>query len=237
MRTPEDVPAWLGVIASIEEVDGRAGLGRASLELLRRAPGALKGIALAFELHGPHPEAHAQVRRSLFAQDEAPESFDATVTAIDLARAHGVRVIVASTVSRSSMRVLRDQASLMARLGVGAWCLVAPWREPALEAPQLPRVALTTPFVLDAAVRARRSGLTTWLVGFPLCVLGPHAPLALASSSPATGAPCQACPSRTSCPGIGARYRARFGGGELFSADASPSPVPALMRALLDGIA
>lgn len=238
-REPEG-PRWLGEIAAADEVEGRVGLGRASVDLLRRAAGALKGVTLAFELHGPHAEAHLQVRRSVFSAG-TPEPFDATMTAIDLARVHDLRVAVVSTVSRSSMRVLREQGALLARLGVGDWCLRAPWIEPELAPPQLPRAAMATPFVLDAAVRARKAGLRTWLHGFPRCLLGPHADLALPARTSASGAPCDACPSRTSCAGLGPSYRAQFGGAELRATatapSSTPSSTPPLLAALLDGLA
>jgi hypothetical protein len=224
------------VVTSIEQLAGRGGLVRASADLLRRSAGALKGVTLAFELHGPNPDAHAQVPRSVFSLD-APETFDGTVTAIDHARAHGLPVVVVSTVSRSNMRVLREQGSLVARLGASDWLLRAPWTSPELAPPQLPRAAMATPFVLDAAVRARRAGLHAWLHGFPLCLLGPHAGLALEARVPAVGAPCADCPSRTSCGGLGADYRARFGGGELRATPSRPSQVSPLLSALLDGLA
>lgn len=223
------------MLESVEQLAGRTGVARASADLLARSAGALKGVRLAFELHGPNADAHAQVRRSVFSSD-APDPFDVTVTAIDHARAHGLGVVVVSTVSRSSMRVLREQSSLIARLGASDWCLRAPWMEPQLAPPQLPRAAMATPFVLDAAVRARRLGLSAWLHGFPLCLLGPHTGLALSARTEASGVPCDGCPSRASCAGLGAQYRARFGSGELRVTNVSSAAPASALLALLDGL-
>lgn len=187
--------------------------------------GALRQRGLThvlFELHGPHADAHATCSRSLFASSSAPiEGFDTILAAIGHARAHGLAAVVVTDASRSGARVLRETGALMARLGVSAWLLHGPWTAPELAPPQLPRIALTMPFVLDAALRAQKAGIEVALLGMPLCLLGPHHGLAIASVHAADGEPCVRCAARASCSGIGPTYRATYGATEL-----RPLPAP-----------
>lgn len=175
------------------------------------------------ELHGPVAAAHDRVTRSVLGASSVA-SFDVTIAAIEEARSHGVDVIVVSLASRSSMRVLRELGALVTRLGARGWCIVAPWREPSLALPQLPRAALCMPFVLDAAVHTRSARLETWIAGAPLCLMGPHHGLALGAARAASGGPCDVCPARSRCEGLGTGYRATFGDGELRAIAAVPDP-------------
>jgi hypothetical protein len=135
-------------------------------------------------------------------------------------------------VSRSGARVLREVGALAAGAGAVRWILVMPWLEPALPLPQLPRAALAMPFVLDAARRAESDRLAVALVGAPLCLVGPHAGLVVARTG-AAGPPCDACPSRAVCSGIGPSYRERFGAAELHPATAEPGPADPIVAAVV----
>lgn len=220
-----DTIHWLGLVSHLEGVP--AGLrgrvaARVPSALLLSEAGRLahRGLThLVVELHGPTAPCHQQVTRSLFSEPHAgiaaPEAFDATLAAIGHARAHGIAVVVIAQVSRSGARVLRELSALCVRSGVTALFFHAPWAAPELSSPQLPRAALTVPFVLDAALRAKKEGLEVGLLGMPLCLLGPHRGLSVAPLAPAEGAPCDGCSMRVRCAGLGPVYRQTFGAGEV----------------------
>lgn len=71
------------------------------------------------------------------------------------------------------------------------------------------------PFALHAVSTARSLGLTVFLRGAPLCVLGPFAQHVLADQPRAFGEPCASCPAQSACPGVEPEYLERFVGDEL----------------------
>jgi hypothetical protein len=80
-----------------------------------------------------------------------------------------------------------------------------------------PRLGMAVPHALVALRRAEQVGLDVKLRGIPLCALGPLATHALDSPPRAYGDACAGCALRARCPGVDARYLARFGGDELRS--------------------
>lgn len=244
-RAPSiDAIHWLDLVSEVDGMPPKiAGpiAARVPSALLSREAGRLahRGLThLVVELHGPTSACHQQVTRSLFPMAASPEPFDATLAAIGHARAHGIAVVMLTEVSRSSARVLRELSALSARLQVTGLFFHAPWAPPELSPPQLPRAALTIPFVLDAALRAQKAGVEVGLFGMPLCLLGPHRGLALAPFAPPEAAPCDGCAARTRCGGLGPAYRQLFGASELRPIDDTraedPSSLARLARRVME---
>lgn len=189
--------------------------------------GALRAHGLGHavvELHGPVPEAHAIIPRSAFVDAPVPP-LESVVATLAHARSQGLPTVVVTRVSRSGARVLRELGAMIARLGVARWIVILPWAAPALEPPQLPRAALTMPFVLEAAKRTSDGGTPTVIVGAPLCLVGPLALLAHPAPG-AAGTPCDGCAAARVCPGLGERYLSTFGSSELRSLGAAPVTEP-----------
>ncbi|NOY91543.1 MAG: hypothetical protein GXP55_10105, partial [Deltaproteobacteria bacterium] len=88
----------------------------------------------------------------------------------------------------------------------------------------MPPLAMSLPHALKAARAGRRAGLWTTISGAPLCLLGPHHALALASAPRHHPSACAECGRRGSCPGVDASYLERFGDGELSAARAPTGP-------------
>jgi len=147
-----------------------------------------------------------------------PGSFDEAVIAVSGARSAGVDVAVTTVLTRSNQAVLSELPSLLSRLGVVAWQIAVPIARRRAEdaAPTvLPRLALALPYALHALDRADKAGLSSFIAGAPLCLLGPVVKRALPTPARAYGPACEACPARDSCPGVDTVYLERFGGDEL----------------------
>ena len=158
-----------------------------------------------------------------------------------LARASGVTVVVTTVVTRSSFRELAAMPQWLVDRGVAAWTLALPHvagRAATGFDRVVPRLGLALPFVLHAATRAIAQGLPTAISGAPLCVLGPHARLALEADRPRThAAPCEGCSARSRCVGVDAAYLARFTAEELRAIDATEigSSLPARLARMFVG--
>lgn len=117
-------------------------------------------------------------------------------------------------VTRSNMRVLAQMAELLAREAVTRWrlCRVAFETDPD---PRCPRLAMAVPRVLHAAAKAEQLGIRVELEGFPLCLLGPYARLAIDTERRHLPKCCAPCILRQDCAGIDAGYAERYGDSEL----------------------
>jgi hypothetical protein len=166
---------------------------------------------------------HTQVEGSFAAIEEALDD-----------RA-GIPVVVTSVVTRSSFRELAALPRWLVDRGVAAWTIAIPHvagRAATGFDRVVPRLGLALPYVLHAASRAAALGLPTAISGAPLCVLGPHAALAMRDDSPRAYAEvCDACPARSRCVGVDTTYLARFTAEEL-RAIAAPSDAAAMAPAL-----
>lgn len=194
-------------------------------EVARAATFEVRELGLA--LHGARREVHDW--------HSHPGAFDEVLAALTAARAHGIAPVVASAVTRSNARVLVELPSLLKSAGVALWALSWPRTSAANKAA---RLGLAVPAALAAMERARRLGLPAWVLGAPVCVLGPFAARALPSPPRAYPAHCAGCPMRDACPGTDADYLTRFGGAELKPLDrrAELGDAPAL-AALVAGYA
>jgi hypothetical protein len=159
-----------------------------------------------------------------------PGSFAATLTAMALARARGVELVVSTVLTRSNFRVLASLPQLLASKGVVAWQVavvnVAGSAVGALDR-VVPRLALALPYALHALEGARRLGLEVFVRDAPLCLLGPFAAVSLGGGSSDErrfGVACQACPARARCGGVDPLYLARFGDDELAALGAPAQP-------------
>lgn len=117
-------------------------------------------------------------------------------------------------VTRSNMRSLAQVAELLARESVPRWRLVCIGFD-ADPDPRCPRLAMVVPRVLHAAAQAEKQGIQVELDGFPRCLLGPFARLAVDSERRSQPERCLPCVLRDECPGIDARYAERYGDAEL----------------------
>jgi hypothetical protein len=154
-------------------------------------------------------------------------AFDAAVGTMASARAAGLDVVVATVLTRSSFRVLGPMPRWLVGKGARAWCIEVPrWRgRAATDADRVvPRLALALPFALHALDAAAALGLPAFVRGAPACLLGPFAARALDDARD-HGAPCEGCPSRSSCSGVDREYLARFGDRELSPRDPAPRAV------------
>jgi hypothetical protein len=141
---------------------------------------------------------------------------------VQAARAAGLDVAATTVLTRSNFRVLAALPPLLKARGVQAWLIAVPRAAgAAAEAFDrvMPRLGLALPFALHALDGARRLGLEAYVQGAPLCALGPFAERALADEPRAFAEVCEGCPARAGCPGVDARYLARFGGDELAPRD------------------
>lgn len=150
-------------------------------------------------------------------------SFEAALVRIGQLRDAGRPVAVSTLLSRSTFRVLADVPPLLERRGVEAWRIVVPRAGDGLTFERLmPRLSLALPFALHALSRASRLGVSAWIDGAPLCLLGPYASRALPSEPRGYGEPCGACAARDRCPGVDPVYLDRFGDAELRALDDAP---------------
>ena len=183
--------------------------------------------ALTVSLYGARPPIHD------FHAGEG--DFARALATISAVRAHGLRAVVWTEVTRSNARSLRELPSLLRARGVARWVLAWPRAEGAGFTSTVPRFGLAVPPTLAAVKAARALGIDVRLVGFPRCVLGPYSELAGSGGAPRSfGAPCERCGVRVKCAGVDAAYLARFGPGELHAIDAKPED-DAPLRVLLVG--
>ncbi len=155
-----------------------------------------------------------------------PGSFDEVLAAANAARDNALAVVVTTVLTRSNFRVLSLVPDLLRAHGVRGWFMAVPVLAGRAHADRdrvAPRLGLAMPFALQAVAAASARNLLSWVVGAPLCLLGPYASHALrpaASGDRAYAELCATCPARPSCPGVDATYLARFGGDELFAREA-----------------
>ena len=156
-------------------------------------------------------------------------SFVDAAAGLASARRAGLTVVVTTVLTRSNARALTALAPWLAAQGVAAWSIVVPRTSGRLHAAfdrVSPRLAMAMPYALHALTAAQQKGVTVFIRGAPLCVLGPFAARSLPDAPRAYDpARCTGCPARPRCPGLDARYLRRFGGDEL-----SPSRAPAGAR-------
>ncbi len=161
-------------------------------------------------------------------------SFDAVLRALAGARGAGLDVFVTTVLTRSNYRVLDALAALVVARGVTAWCVAVPVVAGRAEERfdrVYPRLGLALPFAVRALSSVRARGLTAFVAGAPLCLLGPFGAHAIAGDALTGGvrayAPaCEACALRTECPGVDAAYLERFDGDELAPRDTAVAPDP-----------
>lgn len=155
-------------------------------------------------------------------------SFAEAFEGLAAARRAGLTVAVTSVLTRSNARSLGPLASWLAAQSVAAWCVAVPRTAGRLHANfdrVFPRLAMAMPHALHALSAAQQKGVTTFLRGAPLCLLGPFAARSIHDAPrELPERPCGACPARDRCPGVDARYLRRFGGDELSAARAPASP-------------
>lgn len=210
----------LGIEAIGVQTNGRG------LDLRRLAALGVTDVHLSVHAAtaAPH-DYHTQVEGSFAAIEDA------------LRDRAGVTIVVTSVVTRSSFRELAALPRWLVDRGVAAWTIAVPHvagRTATDFDRVVPRLGLAMPYVLHAASRAMDLGLPTAISGAPLCVLGPHAALALADDLPRAYAEvCDACPARSRCVGVDAAYLARFTAEELRGIEAPRDEAamsPALAR-------
>jgi Radical SAM superfamily len=156
-----------------------------------------------------------------------PGSFGDIVAALRSTHASGLLVVVTTVLTRSNFRVLGSLPSFLATRGIAAWFVSVPFvagRAATLRDRMIPRLGLALPFALQALARAHALRIPAFVVGAPLCLLGPFAAHALAGESRAYAAACDACAARSSCAGVDADYLARFDADELMARDGVTSP-------------
>jgi hypothetical protein len=160
---------------------------------------------------------------------ERPGSFGDLLAAIHAARVNELPVVVTTVLTRSNFRVLGAIPPLLATRGVAAWFVSVPvlaGRGAALRDRVVPRLGLALPFALHALAGAHALKLPSFLVGAPLCLVGPFSAHAIPGGSRAYAAVCASCPARSACPGVDASYLARFEGDELAPRDGDVGPAP-----------
>jgi hypothetical protein len=160
---------------------------------------------------------------------ERPGSFDDLLAAIHAARLNELPVIVTTVLTRSNFRVLGAIPPILATRGVAAWFVSVPvlaGRAAALRDRVAPRLGLALPFALHALAGAHALKLPGFIVGAPLCLVGPFSAHAIASDARAYAPVCASCPARSACPGVDAAYLARFEGDELVPRAAPLDPAP-----------
>jgi pyruvate-formate lyase-activating enzyme len=159
-------------------------------------------------------------------------SFEEVLRALAAARGAGLDVLVTTVLTRSNYRVLDALAALVVARGVTAWCVAVPVVAGRAEERfdrVYPRLGLALPFAVRALSSVRARGMTAFVAGAPLCLLGPFGAYAIAGDALTGGtrahAPaCDACPLRAACPGVDAAYLARFDGDELAPRDTAVAP-------------
>ncbi len=145
-------------------------------------------------------------------------SHAAALSTLESALRSGRIVCVRTVVTRSNVHGLAALGAWLAEHGVAGWTLeLARTDDAALAKRILPSLGLSAPRVLHALASAKGRGLEPFLVGFPLCVLGPYAAWS-EPADPGEGAlvaPCGECSARGACPGLSTLHRERFGSREL----------------------
>lgn len=159
-------------------------------------------------LHGPTAAAHE------YHAGEAG-SFAHVLDALAIAQRDGTAVTVTTWITRSSFRVLADVIPLLGERDVAEWHLEVPVVEGEVFDRLAPRLALALPYALHAIDRARKLGVSAFVRGAPLCLLGPYARFALPSAPRAYGQPCERCDARPDCCGVQQAYLDRFHADEL----------------------
>ena len=161
-------------------------------------------------------------------------SFAEVAEGLGAARRAGLTIVVTTVLTRSNARSLGALAPWIAAQNIAAWTLAVPRAAGRLSAsfdPVFPRLAMAMPYALQALAVAQSRSVTVFLRGAPLCLLGPFAARTLPDESRAFDPTrCDGCPARAWCPGVDARYLARFGGDELSAARApvtAPETFPA----------
>ena len=215
-------------------VGGEPGLLADLPSLLSHARG-LGFRAVGIQTNGHRLEEHAElwaqsgltdVHVSLHGADAAVHdyhtgvdgSYVRLVSGIARARAAGLTLVATTVLTRSNCRVLGTLPRFLQQRGVAAWMVSVP--TVAGEAADhfdrvVPRLGLAMPFVLHALDAAQKLGLPAFVESAPLCLLGPFANRALPSLARSYAPACDGCEARPDCPGVDARYLARFGGDEL----------------------
>ena len=184
-------------------------------------------------LHGGDAAAHDY-------HTNRPGSFDELLAGIQAARTNALPIVVTTVLTRSNFRVLGDIPPLLAARGVRAWFVSVPvlaGRAATLRDRVAPRLGLALPFALHALAAAHALRLPGFVVGAPLCLLGPvrRARDRWGRLEP-TRRCATACPARPACPGVDAEYLARFEGDELSARDAPMSHVtPTALTAMFVG--
>lgn len=143
-------------------------------------------------------------------------SFERLLQGVAAARAEGFLVVATTVLTQSNFRGLDVLARLLHQRGIQAWNIAVP--EVAGRALTsfdrvIPRLGMALPFALHAAALARALGLHVYFSGAPLCLIHPNP--YLPSPPRAYAAVCESCEARPHCPGVDARYLARFDGDEL----------------------
>jgi pyruvate-formate lyase-activating enzyme len=164
-----------------------------------------------FSLHGGTPAVHDH-------HTGVAGSFLESVAGAGSARGAGVTVVVTTVLTRSNFRSLGEMPAWLVSRGFAAWRLLLPVSAGrATEAFDrvLPRLAMALPSALHALESARKTGLSAWIQGAPLCLLGPYASRALGDEPRAYGEACRGCAVKDVCPGVDAHYLRRFHGDEL----------------------
>lgn len=175
-----------------------------------------------FSLHGLGPAIHDY-------HTGVPGSFVEATAGLGAARRAGLTTTVTTVLTRSNARALTTLAPWLAGKGVAAWTLTIPRTAGRLVAAfdrVFPRLVMAMPYALHALDLAQQRGVTVFLRGAPLCMLGPFAARSLPDDVRAFDPTrCDGCPVRARCPGIDARYLRRFGGDE-FSMTRAPISAP-----------
>ena len=176
-------------------------------ELAGWAQGGVRRLSVP--LHGARPEVHDWVAG-------VEGAFAATVRALEAARGLGLAITAETALTRSNARVLVALPSLLRARGVRGWRVRVPtFEDDAALVGRAARLTLALPAALSALDRARALGIEVTIEGAPRCLLGPMDAIAEAGPARAHPPPCEGCGLRAGCPGIDARYAARFGDGEL----------------------
>jgi len=180
---------------------------------------------LHVSVHGHTPGAHDY-------HTGVEGSFHALFSAVGAARGLGLTVVATTVLTRSNARGLTELARVLGARGIAAWTLAVPrvrGRAAELFDRVIPRLGVAMPFALHAVSTARSLGMTVFLRGAPLCVLGPFAQHSVSDAERAYAEACSSCSARPGCPGVEPEYLERFVGDEL-----SPcAPVPRTIDARL----
>nr|WP_255216057.1 radical SAM protein [Pseudenhygromyxa sp. WMMC2535] len=166
---------------------------------------------LHLSIHGPDAATHDY-------HSDHPGSFAANMALLSRAQRAGLRVVVATVLTRSNFRELAKLPTLLKPRGVAAWLLEfpRPYGRAAEHFPRVvPRLGMAVPYALHALELARRNDLPAWIRGVPRCTLGPFARVALPDAPRSYAPACEPCAMRPRCCGVDAAYLEAFGAREL----------------------